>query len=49
MFTAASFETLLFKGRSVLSTAQRGTVRERIEVSVKNQKVIRVLFKLLEK
>ena len=43
------FEILLFEGRSVLSRSQRGTGSERVKISMKMQKTIRLLLKLLEK
>ena len=43
------FEILLSEGRSVLWPAQRGTGSERVKVSVKSQKNIDNLLKLLEK
>ena len=49
VFTFTAFEILLFEGRSVVSPAQRGTWNERVKVSVKNQKNIWILLKLLEK
>ena len=48
-FTLTGFEILLFVGRTVLSPSQQGTVCERVKVSVKNQKNIRILLKLLDK
>ena len=47
MFTV--FEILLFEGRSALSPAQSSTGSEKVKVSVKNQKNIRILLKLFEK
>ena len=49
IFTLTVFEILLSEGRSVLSPAERGTGSERVKVSVKNQKNIGILLKLLEK
>ena len=49
MFTLNVFEILMSEGRLVLSPALRGTGSERVKVSVKNQKNIRNLLKLLEK
>ena len=49
IFTLTVFEILLSEGRSVLSPAERGTGSERVKVSVKNQKNIEILLKLLEK
>ena len=49
MFTLIAREILLFESRSALSPAQRGTGSERVEVSVKILKNIRILLKLLEK
>ena len=49
MFTLTGFEILLFVGRTVLSPSQQGTVCERVKVSVKNQKNIRILLQLLDK
>ena len=49
MFTLTAFDILLLKGKLVSSTAQRGTGSEWIEVSVKKQKNILILLKLLEK
>ena len=49
VFTLTAFEILLFEGRSVVSPAQRVTWSERVKVSVKNQKNIWILLKLLEK
>ena len=49
MFTPTVFEILLSEGRSVISPAQRGTGSESVKVSVKKQKNIQNLLKLLEK
>ena len=49
IFTLTVFEILLSEGRSVLSPAERGTGSKRVKVSVKNQKNIGILLKLLEK
>ena len=49
MFTRGVFEILMSEGRLVLSPAQWGTGSEKVKVSVKNQKVIQNLLKLLEK
>ena len=49
MFTFTTFEIFLFGGRLVLSAAQWGTESERLKISVKNQKTIWLLLKLLEK
>ena len=49
MFTLTVFEILLSKGRPVLWPAQWGSGSEKIKVSVKNQKNIENLLKLLEK
>ena len=49
MFTPSVFEILMHEGRSVLTAAQRGTRNEGVKVSVKKQKNILNLLKLLEK
>ena len=49
MFSLGVFEILMSEGRLVLSPTQWGTGSERVKVSVKNQKVIQNLLKLLEK
>ena len=49
MFIHGVFEILMSEGRLVLSPAQWGTGSEKVKVSVKNQKVIQSLLKLLEK
>ena len=49
MFPLTVLGILLFEFRSVLSPAQKGTGSERVEVSLKNQKYIQNLLKLLEK
>ena len=49
MFTFTVFDTLLFESRSVLSHAQQATGTKRVKVSVRNQKSIPILMKLLEK
>ena len=49
IFTLSVFEILLFQGRLVLSPTQQGTGSVRLKVSVKNQKHIQILLKLLEK
>ena len=48
MFTLTVFEILLSQGRSVLWPAQQVIGSKRVKVSVKNQKNIRNLLKLLE-
>ena len=49
MFIHGVFEILMSEGRLVLSPTQWGTGSEKVKVSVKNQKVIQNLLKLLEK
>ena len=49
MFTLTVFDILLLERRSVLSPSQRVTERERIKISVKDQKNVQRLLKLLEK
>ena len=49
MFTLTIFDILLFKGKSVLSTAHWDTGSEWVKVLVKKQKNILILLKLLEK
>ena len=49
MFTLTVFEMLLFETRSLLSPAQRDTGSKMVKFSVKNQKNVRLLLKLLEK
>ena len=49
IFTLTVFEILLFKRTLVLSPAQSVRGSERVKVSVKSQKNIRILWKLLEK
>ena len=49
IFTPSVFEILMHEGRSVLTAAQRGTRNEGVKVSVKKQKNILNLLKLLEK
>ena len=49
MFTLPVFEILLFKGRSLLTPAQRGTRSRRVQISVKIKKNVLFLLKLLEK
>ena len=49
MFTPTNFQILLSEGTPVLSPAQWDTWNERFKVSVKNEKNIRNLLKLLEK
>ena len=49
MFTLTVFEMLLFETRSLLSHAQRDTGSKMVKFSVKNQKNVRLLLKLLEK
>ena len=49
MFTPTVFEVLLFEGRLVLAPTQWGTESKRVKFSVKNQKNIRLLLKLLKK
>ena len=49
MFTLTVFQILLSKGRSVLWPTHWSTRTESLKVSVKNQKYIPNLFKLLEK
>ena len=48
MFTLTVFEILLSQSRLVLSPAQRGRGSEIVKISVKNQKTIQLLLKLLE-
>ena len=48
MFTLTVFEILLSQGRSVLWPTQQVIGSKRVKVSVKNQKNIRNLLKLLE-
>ena len=47
MLTPTTFE--MSDGKALLSLTQLGTGGKRVNVSVKNQKNIRNLFKLLEK
>ena len=49
IFILTFLETLLSKVRSVLRPSQRGTGSKRVKVSVRNQKNICNLLKLLEK
>ena len=49
MFTLTVFEILLFEGRLVLAPAQRCTWSKRVKFSLKKQKNVRFLLKLLEK
>ena len=49
MFTLTVFEILLFKGRSLLTPAQRGTRSKRVQILVKIKKNVLFLLKLLEK
>ena len=49
MFTPTVFKILMSKSRPVLSPTQRDTGNEIVKVSVKNQKNIQNLLKLLEK
>ena len=49
MFTITTFEILVYEYRSVLSPARWNTGSERVKVSVKKQKNIGYLLKLLEK
>ena len=49
VFTLTVFEILLSKGRSVLWPAQLDTGDKRVKVSLKNQKNIGKLLKLLQK
>ena len=42
-------QILLFEGKSVLSPAQRGTGSERVKFSLKNQKNVWLLLKLLQR
>ena len=49
LFTLSLLGRLLSEGRSVFCHAQGGTGRKRVKVSVKNQKNIVNLLKLLEK
>ena len=49
MFTLTVFEILLFECRSVLWPAQWGAESESVKISVKKQKNVGLLLKLLEK
>ena len=49
LFTLIVFDILFFEGRLVLAPAQRFKGSERVKFSMKNQKIGRLLPKLLQK
>ena len=49
MFSFSAFEILLFESRLVLGPAQLGTGSKSVKLSVKNQRNVQLLLKLVEK